>query len=70
MRVYLPIEVESARFLERTYRVRFNDAFILLTMLVEWHCSWTGKWRSLEPVACTGFSKALIAEATAGYHDP
>lgn len=62
--------LESARFLERTNHVRFNDALILLTMLVELHCSRTGKWGSLEPVACTGFSKALIAEATAGYHDP
>ncbi|MBI2824053.1 MAG: acetamidase/formamidase family protein [Planctomycetia bacterium] len=57
---------EMARFVERRYRVSFNDAMVLLTMCVSLRCSRTGGWGDLERVVCTGFPKRLMEQATAG----
>ena len=59
-----------ARLVEQMQGVRFDDALILMTMMIRLHCSRTGEWGGLEPVVCSGFPKKLIEEATAGYrHD-
>jgi amidase len=57
----------NARFIAREYDIEFKDALVLLTMVGKLSISRTGKWGDYEPVVCSSFSKAKVADSLIHY---
>ncbi len=59
--------LENARFIAETSRVDLRDALIFLTMAGRLTIARAGKWGSLPPVVCSGFSKQAVRTVFSDY---